>query len=180
MSKKSVIQIFILVINLGFYIILGYFTERSDFVLIMCLYSVLFLIYFFILYNKYFDNSFRMAFISAIVFRFSLLLMTPNLTDDYFRYIWDGLLFTGGENPYLVMPFEYITSPTVVPGIDVRLYENLNSPYYYTAYPPFTQLIFGFSTGISAQDVYSNLLILRGICFLAVFRLYQSLCFYNH
>lgn len=167
MSKKRVAQTLILVASLGCYILLGYFTKRSDFIWIVCLYSSLFVFYLYILHNKYFSNSFRIAFISAIVFRLSLLLMTPNLTDDYFRYVWDGLLFTGGENPYLVTPAEYVNSTTVVSGVDISLYERLNSPYYYSAYPPFSQLIFGLSVKISGHDIFTNLLILRGIFILA-------------
>jgi uncharacterized membrane protein len=93
--------------------------------------------------------------------------MTPNLTDDYFRYIWDGLFIASGENPYLVMPSVFISSPETVPGIGISLYEQLNSPDYYTAYPPVSQFIFGISAKISGAGIFGNILLFRSFILLA-------------
>ena len=37
---------------------------------------------------------------AAIVFRLLMLTTDPSLSDDVFRYLWDGHLLTEGVNPY--------------------------------------------------------------------------------
>ena len=143
MSRQRAVQAAVLIFSLTCYIWLGYYTSRPEFLRIVSLFALLFGLYLYILYGKAFGNGFKVAVGGAIVFRFSLFLMTPNLTDDYFRYIWDGLFVTSGVNPYLVMPSVFISGPDTVPGVGISLYEQLNSPYYYTAYPPVSQFIFG-------------------------------------
>lgn len=166
MARQRAIQAAVLILSLAGYIWLGYCTSRPDFIRLICLYAVLFGLYLYILYGKAFNNGFGVAIAGAIFFRLSLFLMTPNLTDDYFRYIWDGLFIAGGENPYLIMPSAFISSPEVVPGISTSLYEQLNSPNYYTAYPPVSQLIFGISAKLTGANIFGNILLFRGIILL--------------
>ena len=40
----------------------------------------------------------------ALIFRLTLLPSTPTLSDDIFRYIWDGRVQLAGINPYLYAP----------------------------------------------------------------------------
>ena len=79
MLKKRIIQISALGISLSGYIWLGYFTERTDFLQILSLYSILFALYVFILYNNKSSGSYKIAIWGAVLLRLSLLLMTPNL-----------------------------------------------------------------------------------------------------
>ncbi len=169
MTRQRAIQAAVLILSLAGYIWLGYFTSRPDFIRLICLYAVLFGLYLYILFGKAFSNGFRVAIGGGILFRLSLFLMTPNLTDDYFRYIWDGLFIASGENPYLVMPSAFISSPEAVPGISTGLYEQLNSPNYYTAYPPVSQFLFGISAKLAGANVFGNILLFRGLILLAEF-----------
>lgn len=76
--------------------------------------------------------------LAALAFRLALISLPPVLSDDAYRYVWDGLLQTQGINPYLYPPdsdalARYHTEP---------VYEQLNSRAYYSVYPPISQLIF--------------------------------------
>jgi len=62
---------------------------------------------------------------AAILFRVLLLFAPPLLSDDYFRFAWDGRLLAQGFNPYLYLPSTVINA---VPGLDEPLFQRLNSP----------------------------------------------------
>lgn len=73
----------------------------------------------------------------AVSFRVSLLLFPPFLSDDVYRYLWDGRLQTLGVNPYSSAP----NSPEIAAYRDESwpLINNRDIP---TIYPPLAQLVF--------------------------------------
>jgi len=76
-------------------------------------------------------------------FRLIFIIAIPALSDDYFRFIWDGKLFVNGINPYLSIPSEIInTDLAKTAGLSQELYKGLNSPEYFSVYPPVNQLLF--------------------------------------
>ncbi|MFY0606266.1 MAG: DUF2029 domain-containing protein [Cyclobacteriaceae bacterium] len=72
--------------------------------------------------------------------RLALFLQMPSLSDDIFRFIWDGQLVANGISPYANLPSALKLSG--LEGIDPALFNELNSPEYYSVYPPLNQLIF--------------------------------------
>jgi len=170
MDKRSALQLalFTLLSLLG-YIWLGYGTVRSDFVQLILLFGFLSTLYILALYKKVFNIGFPLILGSAMLLRVSLMFMTPNLTDDYFRYIWDGLLFAHGYNPYLILPSQFIQSSHAVTGITSSLYTGLNSPDYYTVYPPVCEFIFGLSAKLASGNILGNIIITRFIIVTAEF-----------
>src|ERR1041385_3452477 len=44
------------------------------------------------------------AIIFAVLFRLSILFTPPYLSDDIYRYIWDGRVKAAGINPYRYIP----------------------------------------------------------------------------
>jgi alpha-1,6-mannosyltransferase len=170
MDRRSIVQIiaFTLFSLLG-YIWIGYGTVRSDFVQLVVLFGFLSGLYILALYKKVFNVGFPVILGAAMLLRLSLMFMTPNLTDDYFRYIWDGLLFAHGYNPYLILPSQFINSSHAVAGITNSLYVGLNSPNYYTVYPPVCQFIFGLSAKLAGGNILGNIIVIRFILLLAEF-----------
>ncbi len=80
----------------------------------------------------------------GILLRLSLFLTIPSLSDDFYRFIWDGKLLSAGINPFENLPGEVVNQQ--IPGITEELFRRLNSPDYYTIYPPINQLIFFLAT----------------------------------
>jgi alpha-1,6-mannosyltransferase len=69
--------------------------------------------------------------------RLILLASTPALSDDLYRYIWDGKVSAAGIDPYRYAPAD----PALAPLRD-RLWEPINQQGQHTPYPPFAQLVF--------------------------------------
>ncbi len=170
MDRRSAVQIIVFtLLSLFGYIWIGYGTVRSDFGQLIVLFGFLSGLYILALYRKVFDVGFPLILGSAMLLRVSLMFMTPNLTDDYFRFIWDGLLFAHGYNPYLILPSQFIHSSHAVTGITNSLYAGLNSPNYYTVYPPVCQFIFGLSAKLAGGNILGNIIIIRLVILLAEF-----------
>jgi hypothetical protein len=90
----------------------------------------------------------------GLAIRLVALPATPPWTDDYFRFLWDGELLTNGINPYSILPSEVSTE------MHIKL-SQLNSPEYYTIYPPFAQGLFALSVFSAEGDSTLALIILR-------------------
>ena len=161
MTKQRALQAAFVLFSLAGYTWLGYFTARTSFIQVLLLYFFLFAIYLLIVLSRAFSNNWKIAIGAALIFRISLLFMTPNLSDDYFRFIWDGLFFAHSYNPYLVLPSAFMQSGQAVQWIDPALYAHLNSQNYYTVYPPVCQFIFGLSAKIWGGNLLANIISLR-------------------
>jgi len=75
--------------------------------------------------------------IFAILFRLSLTGVTPTLSDDIYRYVWDGRVQNAGINPFRYPP----DSPELMRLRD-ESYPFINHKGIATIYPPVTQLLF--------------------------------------
>ncbi|MFD2571622.1 hypothetical protein ACFSUS_13335 [Spirosoma soli] len=101
-------------------------------------------------------------FTAAIIFRLLLLFATPKLSDDVYRFIWDGRLLAHGFNPYLYLPSTIIGTPVATAsGLDQVLFQQLNSPNYFTVYPPFNQAFFGLAALLANGNLLWNIVWLR-------------------
>lgn len=154
----------------------GYFIERVSIKHFPSPLQFYWLIFFFIssasllLYSNKFKLTlnFKTVFWVGILMRFLLFLMEPNLSDDYFRYIWDGRVTANGLNPYLTLPSKIIQSPdSHTFGLTKELYNGFNSPNYYSVYPPFVQFIYALVFKLSGTNIYHNLLTIRSFILIA-------------
>jgi len=85
----------------------------------------------------------RMLFVLGIAVRLTLFFSLPSLSDDIYRFIWDGTLLKNGIHPFAELPGHYLKQH--IAGLDQALYERLNSPEYFSVYPPLNQFIFRLS-----------------------------------
>jgi hypothetical protein len=76
-------------------------------------------------------------FVAAIV-RCMFLFHSPELSDDIFRYLFDGLMFLDGQNPYAFPPTDIRTDNPAM----VNLISRINHADLFTIYPPAAQLVF--------------------------------------
>ncbi|TVP45525.1 MAG: methyltransferase domain-containing protein [Gemmatimonadales bacterium] len=74
----------------------------------------------------------------AFLLRALFLLPVQDLSDDLFRYVWDGWVGIQGVPPYRYAPDD----PVLAPFQEDMLFRNLNSPGWHSVYPPLSQLVF--------------------------------------
>ena len=75
----------------------------------------------------------------GLLLRLLVFPLTPVLSDDGFRYVWDGLVqVEAGANPYRYVPAD----PALAGLHDEPIYPALNSAQYFSVYPPLSQLVF--------------------------------------
>ena len=73
----------------------------------------------------------------AITFRIILLFTSPTLSDDVYRYIWDGHLLNQGVNPY-ALP----VNSTSLDMFDIPLRSLVNHSWMASPYLPSDQILF--------------------------------------
>src|SRR5439155_20082138 len=76
----------------------------------------------------------------------SLLFSPPYLSDDIYRYVWDGRVQAAGINPYRYLPADSALAQLR----DDKTYPRINrKDYARTIYPPVAEAIFFLTTRIS-------------------------------
>ena len=99
----------------------------------------------------------------AIVFRITMWLSYPSLSDDIYRYIWDGHVQLSGINPYMFPP-----NSNELLDIRNHVFPLVNHPEITTIYPPVSQIFFMFCAliGKNVGILKALLLAIEGVlCF---------------
>lgn len=158
------------------YTLLGYFVLRTDELWLQGIFALLFV--FFILQTRLIKISFlpfpklsyKQILWLAIIIRFSLLFSLPKLSDDYFRFIWDGNIMFQGENPYKFTPESVVPvdienwnylHDEVYNGQSMAFPQGMNSKEHYSVYPPVNQVFFVVASALSRNSVWLNVVFLR-------------------
>jgi hypothetical protein len=93
----------------------------------------------------------------AALFRLSVLFAPPALSDDIYRYIWDGRVQAARINPYRYIPadeaLEFLRDDHIYPNINRR-------DFAPTIYPPLAQMIFYVATRVSESVVWMKALMI--------------------
>lgn len=82
--------------------------------------------------------SLRTVVLFGLLFRATLLPSLPTLSDDLYRYVWDGRVQTAGINPYRYAP----ASEALAYLRDDETYPRINHPEVSTIYPPLAEALF--------------------------------------
>jgi len=144
--------------------------ERSEFLKLISLYIALFLLTY-TLIRTYGWNFWLLAAI-GVVLRLIFLPAFPNLSQDFYRFIWDGQLLTQGANPYLFTPEMFISDPMLS---DVHI-DNANeliagmgelNANHFSNYPPVNQLFFAISALLGGKSILGSLIVMRVLLILA-------------
>jgi len=132
---------------------LGYFVPRSNFYLTIGLFTTLFILALVLAKQMSFYNLLVLGFVS----RFTLLFSFPELSDDFYRFVWDGLLTIKGINPYTYVPADIVH---IHPLLE-QIYPKLNSPNYYSVYPAFNQYIYAVSVFLGAESLRGSVIVMK-------------------
>jgi alpha-1,6-mannosyltransferase len=136
----------------------AYFLERTDAVALMLLGAIQFSIYFFIIIKNKFEVKKILFF--AVFLRFTLVFALPNLSDDIYRFLWDGTLWHEGLHPLAATPTQVLAQHST--PVLAALHPLLNSPDYFTIYPSVCQAAFFVATAcakILAHDTHTYIYI---------------------
>ena len=107
----------------------------------------------------------------GILPRLLLLPSAPRLSEDAYRYLWDGRLVAEGVNPFLHAPDD----PSLARYHDALL-GRLNHADVPTIYPPMAQLLFGATARTAAEPWAwkALLLLLEAVLVLALLALLRA------
>lgn len=150
-----------------------YATPRTNFIQIILLFAGLSVGYLLLLWRLHQAEkeipSIWFILAPAILFRIIALFALPNLSDDYFRFIWDGQLLNHDVNPFLQLPSAYMQDPSHASslGLTKELFEGLNSPDYFTIYPPVLQAVFFIGAWMFPTNIYGAVITMKAVIFLA-------------
>ena len=148
------------------YVVLLYFIPRSNFFATYAAFLFLFAAYFCIIKAA---NIFSLKFCIglAVFLRLIAVFSLPALSDDYFRFIWDGKMLLHHINPFAFTPAEYLSAH---PGNQLQfLYNNLitESQQAYTIYPAVLQYIFAVAVKLFPGNIYGAVVIMKLFIFCA-------------
>lgn len=153
--------LFIFLASISF---LGLQVERDETTVLLLTYGVAFFTYFWLV--RLTHIRWWILVISGILTRALLFMDLPNLSDDFYRFIWDGVLLDHRINPYGILPGEALQKN--IPELSQDFFNLLNSPNYYTIYPPLNQAIFWLSVKFGgAENILASVNVMRGVLLLA-------------
>ena len=157
---------FIIAFSIALYFYLGYNIERYEQAKLGLCILGLFMAYYGILKLKL---SWVLMVVAGLLFRTIFLGHYPALSQDFFRFIWDGRLLFKGFNPYLFTPNEIMNSQIVFLAEMQNLYEGMGplSQRNFSNYPPIHQIPGFLAAMISGRSIFGTILILRLILILA-------------
>lgn len=164
--KNLVVKIGVGFLLISLIYLLGYQTERNDFYQLITLYSIFFLTYLGVFYFSTSQKDLTFFIILALFLRLLLVFAIPNFSDDLYRFIWDGRLIMQGINPFDHLPSYYIENNSAIPGLTRDLYQQLNSPNYFTIYPPVNQIIFATAAWLFPDSIWGSSLVMKSFLLL--------------
>ncbi|MGB5809945.1 MAG: glycosyltransferase 87 family protein [Polyangiales bacterium] len=99
----------------------------------------------------------RIALVALSVFGVALVLAPPSLSDDVYRYVWEGRLWREGWNPYLRAPLDPALAHLRDEG-----WASINNKPLASIYPPLSQALFVLTDSIGGGVTTLKALALLG------------------
>lgn len=147
--------------SMAAYVLIGYVFKRYETLPLLSAYVGVFLFYLYLVYQKE-KLSVKQIIALGLLFRLVFLPSISNLSDDFYRFIWDGRLWFNGVNPFAELPVYYMNNPEQAPnGITQELFQLLNSPTHYTVYPPIPQFVNWLAASVASNSIWGSAIILR-------------------
>lgn len=154
----------------------AYDVERHDFIKLFTLCFGLFGLTYVLI--KYVGGQLRFALGMGIVFRLIFLVAIPNLSQDFYRFIWDGFVVLEGSNPYLFTPEQYLLDPEIfafsIPFAN-ELYDGMGAlnGSHFTNYPALKQLFFALSVFLGGKTIVGSVIAMHVLLLFADIWIFQ-------
>lgn len=102
----------------------------------------------------------REAIALGLVLRLLAVFAFPLLSDDVYRFLWDGRLWGASVHPLAAPPAHLPAGALGEAGVafaktHAGLLAAMNSPSYYTVYPPLAQATFAVSAALAASTYWA-------------------------
>ncbi len=164
--KPSLIFVLLTIV---FYVSFAYDLNRNDSIKLVSLYVALFILFYKLI--KINTLNFKFLAVLAFSFRFLFLFSIPNLSQDFYRFIWDGRMILEGFNPYLYTPESFITKGISPIYQAQELYNGMGilNGSHFTNYPPLNQLCFVIAGLFAGKSILGSAIVLRLIIIAADF-----------
>jgi len=173
---KSVLKVASLLL-LGIALVLLAQVPRENFPLTLALFTVAFwgmLGCYFLSESKF---SFWWLLGVGVFFRVSIFFFAPQWSEDGIRFLWDGELLRQGQNPYQMTPAQVQEQLGAGEAVYLtQLFGELNSPHYYSVYPPLNQLLFWGAAQFAQGNLEKGYLVLRILLLFGEVGVFLLLC----
>jgi alpha-1,6-mannosyltransferase len=143
MVKPHLVNAIIVIVYMIGLTLLNFITTQQTFHWILIGYTMAFASYAMMVHRLH-ENESRILNISTVGATILCMASFPALSDDVYRFMWDGELLFNGVNPYAYLPSSIIEIH--LNPVFGRWYPELNSPAYYSVYPFTCQAIFLLGT----------------------------------
>jgi hypothetical protein len=142
------------------FIYFSYALERHEHLELGLCVSLLFAAYYFILKTPV-QTSFLVGI--GLFFRLVFLFSIPNLSQDFYRFIWDGRMLINGLSPYLFSPNDIINTHESIFAQMQILHSGMGtlSAQHFSNYPPIHQLPFVLAALISGKSITGSVAVFR-------------------
>lgn len=139
---------------------IAFFIPRENFAWLLIIYSVAFGCF---LYQVKDDSFPREKLLLGITIKVMLLFVLPALSQDYFRFIWDGNLLLQHINPYAQLPVNMVHDAAIQFPNKVLLYEKMGnlSSTNYSNYPPFNQVLFAIGAWLGRGSILGTVIVFK-------------------
>ena len=126
--------------------------DRTAFGWLVTCYTSAFFCYLYLINQRTFD--FKKLAVLAISAHILSMIFEPNLSVDYYRFLWDGELAWNQINPFDYRPIGISTQPFIRENEYMNeIYSGMSrlSQYNYSCYPTVNQVYFIFATAFSSS-----------------------------
>ncbi|WP_435412444.1 mannosyltransferase [Psychroserpens mesophilus] len=159
--KLNKVPLLLTFVGLFLYWLFAYDLIRTEYTKLILLYSLLWIVFGLLL--KYSKNNIKFLTGIAFLFRAIFILAIPNLSQDFYRFIWDGRMILEGLNPYLFTPESFIQNQKFPVVQAEELYSGMGqlNGSHFTNYPPMKQLCFVIAGLCSGHSILGSAFVLR-------------------
>jgi len=147
--------------SLLLYTSFAYDLVRTDYIKLVMLYAALF----FLFYKLVHLLKANIKFLTWLAFGFRVIfiLAIPNLSQDFYRFIWDGRMILEGLNPYLFTVESFISNCEFPVAQAQELHNGMGAlnASHFTNYPPINQLCFIIAGLFSGKNILGSVVVMR-------------------
>lgn len=155
------IPLLLVLTSVSFYTIFAYNLARTDYTKLVILYAVLFYLFYKIV--QLLKKQIKLLTAIAFVFRALFILAIPNLSQDFYRFIWDGRMILEGINPYIFSVESFISKGEFPVYQTQELYQGMGilNAGHFTNYPPLNQLCFVIAGLFAGKSILGSVVVMR-------------------